>query len=160
MGFKGLWLFGLSGAGKTTLGDRLPGVRLDGDILRAGVCKDLGFSRIDRGVNINRAISIAAWELEHEKQVIATFITPYERLRASIRNRLPGIGLVWITCPLAVCIERDPKGLYKKAIAGEIPDFTGISAPFETPKDFDLAIDTSMMGVDEAVSMLLGALDG
>jgi adenylyl-sulfate kinase len=133
------------------------GITLDGDVLRRSVCKDLGFSTMDRETNIQRAISIAAWEIYHiGHPVIASFITPFESLRQEIRQRLPDVTLVWVDCPIEVCEQRDPKGLYKRVRNGEIKEFTGIDSPFEEPKDYDIRLRTDMLTVNECVNLLMG----
>lgn len=155
------WLFGLSGAGKTTIGnalaehleDDLP-IRLDGDTLRA-INKDLGFSLADRQKNIDRAISIAAWEVNGGNMVIASFITPLDSLRDEVAERVPNVKIVWVKCPIEVCEKRDPKGLYKRVRAGEIKQFTGIDSPFEEPSDYDLCVDTSQLTLEECVARIL-----
>lgn len=158
------WLFGLSGSGKTTIGDALSRelksmnhayCRIDGDVLRKTVSGDLGFSAEDRAENINRAITIAGWENACNRIVIATFITPFIELRALVRKRVPNVKLIWVDAPLHVCEDRDPKGLYKKARAGEIPDFTGISSPFDWPTNFDMRVKTEWNSVEECVDLIL-----
>lgn len=162
MGNMNYWFFGLSGSGKTTLGDALAEVledklpiRLDGDTLRGTVCKDLGFTIIDRQRNIDRAIAIASWEASCGNIVISSFITPFETLRDEVAHRVPNCKIIWVKCPIEICEKRDPKGLYKKARAGLIMQFTGIDSPFEIPSDYDLCVDTNILTVPQCIKEIL-----
>ena len=151
---KGLviWLFGLSGAGKTTIssllkekleGDGFFTVALDGDVLREGLNKDLSFSEQDRRENIRRAAEFAKVLVKNNIITICSFITPLQENRASAAGIIgENYFEVFIQCPLSECIKRDVKGLYKKAKANQITNFTGISANFETPEKTDLIIST------------------
>jgi len=146
-----IWFTGLSGAGKTTIAEWVAGefkrrqnIRfqlLDGDMLRA-IHKDLGFSKEDRIKNIERAVYIAQLLNRHDVHVLASFITPYQVMRDYCRKQLDRYIEVYVHCPLSECIARDVKGLYQKALAGEIRHFTGISDPFEEPANPDLVIHT------------------
>lgn len=161
-----LWFTGLSGAGKSTLSHALE-ERLfrmgcntfvfDGDNVRHGLCKDLGFSEADRTENIRRIGEIA--KLANEAGIIAltAFISPFRRDRDLVRASMPAGDFieVYVKCPLAECEQRDVKGLYKKARAGQIPDFTGISSPYEAPENPEIIIDTSQQGVDDSVDILV-----
>ena len=149
------WLFGLSGAGKTTLAtgllqDLRAGGRhvlsLDGDILRAGLCRDLGYSEESRTENIRRVAEVAKLAVDQGSLVVAALITPTERLR-QLAGGIVGrdrIDLVWVDVPLAICQQRDAKGLYRRAASGNLPQFTGVSAPFEPAEacDLRLPVDT------------------
>lgn len=148
-----LWLTGLSGSGKSTLGDALAATlherglwvsRLDGDALREGLCADLGFSPEDRAENLRRFAQVARLMLRQGLIVIVSTISPLEQHREVMRAHLPTEDLVHlhIDTPLEECKARDPKGLYARALAGEIPSFTGISAPYQVPQDADLQVDT------------------
>lgn len=148
-----LWLTGLSGSGKTTLGDALAAYlheqgywvsRLDGDALREGLCSDLGFSPEDRAENLRRFAEVANLMLRQGLIVIVSTISPLKSHRAVMRVRTNPGDLVHlhIDTPLAQCQARDPKGLYEKAACGEIPNFTGVSAPYERPEDADLQVST------------------
>ncbi|MBA4494475.1 adenylyl-sulfate kinase [Paenactinomyces guangxiensis] len=160
-----LWLTGLSGAGKTTIaylvGQRLKNdhhVRvqvLDGDLLRKVFSKDLGFTREDRFRHIERAAFIAKLLIEHGVITIASFITPYQEMRDYCRKQIGSFAEIYIKCPLSECIERDVKGLYKKALKGKIPYFTGISDPYEEPVNPDLVIETATESPDESAERVI-----
>lgn len=146
-----VWFTGLSGSGKTTVAravDRLlfeAGRRsflLDGDSLRTGLCGDLGFSPQDREENLRRFTEVARLFAEAGMITLVSAISPYERTRNLARQRVgeDRFVLVWVATPLEVCEARDAKGLYQKARAGELPDFTGVSAPFEEPRHPDLRL--------------------
>lgn len=160
-----LWFTGLSGSGKTTLALELEqrlfalGMQvyvLDGDNIRHGLSADLGFSPADRGENIRRVGEVAALMARAGYITISAFISPYRADRALAR-RAAGEDFheVHLTADIAVCEERDPKGLYEKARRGEIADFTGISAPYEVPEAAELSVDTGSQTVDESVAILV-----
>ena len=166
-GHKGgvFWLTGLSGAGKSTLAMRIEkalfakGFRtyvLDGDNIRHGLCADLGFSAVDRAENIRRIGEVAALMSEAGLIVITAFISPFqsdrERARQAAQDRFHEIH---IKADISVCEGRDPKGLYRKARAGQINDFTGIDSPYEAPDNPDLVIDTSLEDIDTCVTKIL-----
>jgi len=148
-----LWLTGLSGSGKSSVARELErqltdhGVHafwLDGDNIRHGLNRDLGFSPEDRDENIRRIGEVAKLFVESGTIVLASFISPYRETRAQVRESM-GAGdfiEVFVRCPLEVCEERDPKGIYEEARAGEIENFTGISAPYEEPEDPEIVVDT------------------
>ena len=148
-----VWLYGLSGAGKTTIslllkqkleGDGLLAICLDGDELRSGINKDLGFTENDREENIRRAAEIARLMLQNNIITICSFITPLQKYRALAASIIgEHYAEVFIECPLDVCQARDVKGLYKKARANQIAHFTGISSGFEIPADPKLIIHTA-----------------
>jgi adenylylsulfate kinase len=150
-----LWFTGLSGAGKTSLAQAvdaellrrgLATSLLDGDDLRQGLCSGLGFSMQDRAENIRRAGEVARLMVDAGLVVLAAFISPERAQREAVRARLaPGtFHEVFVSTPLAVCEARDPKGLYRRARAGELLQFTGVSAPYEPPVEAELVIDTTM----------------
>ncbi len=155
LGFKPatVWLTGLSGAGKSTIAshvevallrDGMPAVVIDGDVLRRTVCTDLGFSPADRTENVRRAAAIARLVNEAGLIAIVALISPSSIDRRMARSMVaPHCFLeVYLSAPLAVCAGRDPKGLYARAFAGEIGNFTGVSAPYEVPDGPDLELDT------------------
>ena len=164
-----LWLTGLSGAGKSTIAAeaerRLFAMDyqvcvLDGDNLRHGLSADLGFSPEDRAENIRRIGEVGALFARAGMIVITAFISPYRSDRERARAALPeAFAEVYVSADLATCEARDPKGLYKKARAGEIPEFTGISAPYEAPESPELVIDTDSAGIDASVEVLLGYIE-
>ncbi|MFH1115239.1 MAG: adenylyl-sulfate kinase [Pseudomonadota bacterium] len=167
---KAIWLTGLSGSGKSTLSQMLkdvlesrgvPVILLDGDLLREGLCRDLGFSAVDRAENIRRAGETAKLLSQTGLTVIAAFITPFESIRKAVRGIFePGRYVeIFLDCPIAVCEERDPKGLYRRARSGEIPEFTGISSPFERPGAADLAVPTSVQTVEESLYVMVQFLE-
>ncbi|MET9020749.1 adenylyl-sulfate kinase [Actinopolymorpha sp. NPDC004070] len=172
---RGLVVFftGLSGSGKSTLARRLHDLvlergdrtvtQLDGDVVRRMLSAGLGFSRADREANIARIGFVAAEVARHGGLAICAPIAPYAATRAEVRRMVEAAGgtfvLIHVSTPLAECERRDRKGLYAKARAGLIPEFTGISDPYEPPDDADLALDTSDVTVEDAVAKVLGLLD-
>jgi len=161
MGQRGatVWFTGLSGSGKSTVATRVDqlltelGVHsfvLDGDNVRHGLCRDLGFSPRDRDENIRRIGEVARLFTLSGVVNLVAFISPYRAHRDRARaSQLPGDFIeVFVDAPLAVCEGRDPKGLYRKARAGEIPEFTGISAPYEPPERPELRVDTAAHDAD------------
>lgn len=170
-GHKGvvIWFTGLSGSGKSTIATRLQAVLfergchvyiLDGDNIRHGLNKDLGFSPKDREENIRRIGEVAALFADAGTITLTSFISPYKRDRERARAMVKEGDFieVYVKAPIEVCQQRDPKGLYKKAIAGEIKEFTGISAPYEEPDNPELVIETDKLSVDEAVEKILDYL--
>lgn len=160
-----LWLTGLSGAGKSTLAVALHrrlldagqmAVVLDGDAVRTGLCRGLGFSPEDRRENIRRVAEVAKLMREAGLVVIGALISPSREDRAMARDIIgaPHFREVHVATPLAVCEQRDPKGLYRNARANALSQFTGVSAPYEEPLMPDLRIDTSHADVGEAVAAL------
>ncbi|MGK5092057.1 adenylyl-sulfate kinase [Deltaproteobacteria bacterium TL4] len=165
-----LWFTGFSGSGKSTLAHAVQQALfdkniqvyvLDGDNLRHGLNSDLGFSPKDRNENIRRSGEVAKLFNDAGIMTITAFISPYRADRDRIRDIMnPGDFIeVWLNSTLAVCEDRDPKGLYKKARAGEIPEFTGISAPYEEPLNPEITIDTGKMSVQESTEFILNYLD-
>lgn len=164
-----VWLTGLSGSGKSTVAHRverllleqgLAAYVLDGDNLRHGLNADLGFSPADRVENIRRVGSVAALFAQAGVTCVTAFISPYQADRASARARVPEGRFVevFIDTPIEVCEARDPKGLYLQARAGKIPEFTGISAPYEPPVAPELRVDTTRHDVDACARQVIGWL--
>ncbi|HMK37220.1 MAG TPA: adenylyl-sulfate kinase [Desulfomonilaceae bacterium] len=160
-----IWFTGLSGSGKSTLSVMLKqslesrGISvalLDGDLLRQGLNRDLSFSAADRAENIRRAGEVAKILCDEGFTVLAAFITPLESLRQALRNIFePGRFVeVFLECPLSICEARDCKGLYARARRGEIPEFTGISSPFEPPTSSDLVVPTGSRSAEECLDLL------
>ena len=165
-----VWLTGLSGSGKSTIAGLLAGrlmgkgrhaYVLDGDNVRHGLNSDLGFSAEDRAENIRRIGEAAALFADAGVIAIVAFISPYSAGRAGARKALADGRFfeVFLDASLAVCESRDPKGLYKKARAGEIADFTGIDAPYERPGKPELVLRTGETGPEECVDMIVEMLE-
>jgi len=164
-----LWLTGLSGAGKSTLANSLarasrvatrPIFVLDGDVLRAGLCRDLGFSASDRHENVRRVAEVARLMNEAGVTVACALISPMVADRAQARAIVGEHRFIEIhvATPLAACEARDPKGLYKRARAGELKQFTGISSVYEVPPNPALTLDTSTVGLGECVERVFDYL--
>ena len=165
-----IWLTGLSGSGKSTIAVELEHALienqhqayiLDGDNIRHGLNKNLGFSPEDRTENIRRIGEVAKLFTEANIITIAAFVSPYREDRDNVRMLLDHDGFIeiYIKCSLEVCEARDTKGLYKKARAGEVKDFTGISAPYEEPLYPELTIDSSKLSVEESTRAILNYLE-
>jgi len=164
-----LWFTGLSGAGKSTLAAELERalfekgfqvMLLDGDNVRKGLSADLGFSPEDRAENIRRIGEVAGLFAEAGMIVVTAFISPYRADRDRIRAGHPEyFREIFINAPLEICEQRDSKGLYRKARAGEIKDFTGVSAPYEAPLKPDLMIPTAETSVEDCVRQLVGYVE-
>jgi adenylylsulfate kinase len=165
-----VWITGLSGAGKTTLAlaaERALFERgcqvfvLDGDKVRNGLCADLGFSLPERSENIRRIGETARLFHEVGQIVLVSAISPLRADRERARALIPSPYFleVYCRCPLAVCEERDPKGLYRKARAGLLPEFTGISSPYEAPEAPDVLVDSAESSVEQEVARLLAELE-
>lgn len=164
-----LWFTGLSGSGKSTLAhaleDRLYKMScstyvLDGDNVRHGLCGDLTFSDADRKENIRRIANVAKLFTDAGIIVLTAFISPFREDRQLARNLMQYGDFIEVFCnsKLETCEKRDVKGLYKKARAGQIPDFTGISSPYETPKNPEIEIRTDQVSLDESVDLLIELL--
>lgn len=163
-----IWMTGLSGAGKSTLADALhrrlqaagqAAIVLDGDVLRRGLNADLGFTPEDRTENLRRVAHVAALFMQQGFVVIAAVISPEDRHRRSAREIIgDGFVEVFVDAPLHVCEARDAKGLYARARRGEIPHFTGISGPFDTPLASDVVIESDRLPVEASVDRLLAHL--
>jgi len=162
-----LWFTGLSGSGKSTLADilaerlREKGLRvecLDGDIVRQHLTRDLGFSKEDRDKNIERVTFVAKLLTRNGVAVLTSFISPYREKRAHARKEIGSFVEVFVKCPIETCIERDAKGLYKKAIAGEIENFTGISHPYEEPINPEIVVETDKESAEECVDRIINGL--
>ncbi|MFN3420299.1 MAG: adenylyl-sulfate kinase [Armatimonadota bacterium] len=163
-----IWLTGLSGAGKTTIAHalserlRTSGYKveiLDGDVVRQHFSKGLGFSKEDRIENIRRVAYVAHLLARNGIVVIVALISPYREGRNYARNLIGEFVEVYVKCPLNVLIERDVKGLYEKALRGEIPNFTGISDPYEPPENPEVIVETDKETVQESVDKIWRALE-
>ncbi|HHW08651.1 MAG TPA: adenylyl-sulfate kinase [Firmicutes bacterium] len=163
-----LWFTGLSGAGKSTLARLtadvlcrrgLPVEVLDGDEVRTNLCKGLGFSKEDRDTNIRRIGYVARLLCRHGVCVLTAAISPYRETRRQVREEIGHFYEVFVRCPLSVCIARDVKGLYKKALSGEIKHFTGVDDPYEEPLDPELVIDTHLETPEQSTQRVIQMLE-
>lgn len=163
-----LWLTGLSGAGKTTIAVELErelqarGVlveRLDGDTVRQGLTRDLGFSKADRDKNIERVTFVAKLLSRNRVGVIASFISPYREARDNARRETTNFIEVHVATPIETCAARDVKGLYAKAFAGELKDFTGVDDPYEAPLNAEITLHTENETLHESVQTVLDYLE-
>jgi bifunctional enzyme CysN/CysC len=164
-----LWLTGYSGSGKSTVARDLErdlfaqGVHtmlLDGDALRQGLCGDLGFSDKDRSENIRRVGEVAKLFFESGDLVVCTFISPFEKDRAFVRSLFPEGRFfeIYVKCDIDVCKRRDPNGLYRRTLAGQIKEFTGISSPYEAPEHPEITLETDLQSVRESVDQIIERL--
>lgn len=161
-----LWFTGLSGSGKSTIANELEKILhelsirtfiLDGDNIRHGLSKDLGFSDNDRKENIRRIGEVAKLFVDSGTMTLTTFISPFREERESVRHLMNKKEFIeiFVKCDLSVCEQRDVKGLYKKARSGEIKKFTGIDSPYEEPENADIIVDTSTMSTQQCVKRIL-----
>jgi adenylylsulfate kinase len=165
-----IWMTGLSGSGKSTIANELERILhkkykahtylLDGDNIRNGLNKGLGFTEEDRTENIRRIGEVAKLMYDAGLIVITAFISPFQKDRDEVRKLLPpkAVWEVFISTPLEVCAARDPKGLYQKARDGQIPQFTGISSPYEPPVSPELTVDTENHSVIECANQIVQKL--
>jgi len=160
------WMFGLSGAGKTTLANLLvaalreagrPVLALDGDTLRAGLCSGLGFSAAGRAENLRRAAEVARLAVDSGLNVVASFITPLEEHRQLVTGIVgaEALSLIFLQAPLDLCQHRDVKGLYRQANRGQVGQMTGLTSPFEPPTRADLVLDTANRTPEHCLTQLL-----
>ena len=163
-----VWFTGLSGAGKTTAARLLErrlreaGAHvevLDGDIVRTRLSKGLGFSKEDRDENIRRIGFVCQLLSRNGAIAIAAAISPYRSIRDEVRAGISNFVEVYMECPVSVLVERDVKGLYKKALAGEIPQFTGISDPYEPPLAAEVTVHSGQETVEESVDKIWATLE-
>ena len=163
-----LWFTGLSGSGKTTVSQlveeelRRRGQKvesLDGDIVRTHLSKGLGFSKEDRDTNIKRIAFVCELLTRNEVVAIAAAISPYRAIRDYAREQIGDFVEIFVSCPLDVCISRDVKGLYQKAIAGEIANFTGVSDPYEDPLKPEIVLNTAEESPEESAAKVLRKLE-
>ena len=162
-----LWFTGLSGSGKTTIAklvaqqlrDRdLRVERLDGDIVRQSLTRDLGFSKEDRDKNIERVTFVAKLLTRNGVAVLCSFISPYLERRAKSRQEIGEFIEVYVECPVQECARRDVKGLYAKAFAGEIENFTGVSDPYEEPENAEIVLHTAQESPGESAANVIAYL--
>ena len=162
-----LWFTGLSGSGKTTIAGRITerlralgvGVELlDGDVVRSHLSEGLGFGKQDRDTNVRRIGWVCEMLSRHGIAAVVAAISPYREVRGELKARLPDFVEVFVSCPIDVLAERDVKGLYKRALAGEIKNFTGITDPYEEPLNPDVTVDSSREGLEESVEKVWAKL--
>ncbi|MBW2092782.1 MAG: adenylyl-sulfate kinase [Deltaproteobacteria bacterium] len=163
-----VWITGLSASGKTTLSGLLQEALLerglavevlDGDIIRKNLSKGLGYSREDRNTNIRRIGFVAKLLARNGVAVIVAAISPYQSARDKVRAEINEFIEVYLDCPVEVCIQRDPKGLYRKALAGEIKNFTGIDDPYEIPSNPEVTVRTHEESPQEGLARILRTLE-
>jgi adenylylsulfate kinase len=163
-----IWFTGLSGAGKTTLSTRIAEVLkargrkvevLDGDVVRTNLSQGLGFSREDRDTNIRRIGFVAKLLTRNDVAVVVAAISPYRAVRDEVRQDIGAFVEVYARCPLDELIHRDVKGLYARALKGEVTQFTGVSDPYEEPVNPEVVADTDRETVDESVEKIVAALE-
>jgi len=159
-----VWFTGLPCCGKTTIADKVAEIlenkgykiqRLDGDIVRKDLTKDLGFSKEDRDENIRRVSNLAKNLTMSGLIVLATFVSPYKERREKTRKEIGNFIEIYVKCPVEICKKRDVKGMYKKALAGQIKNFTGVDDPYEEPDNPELIIFSDNETVDESVNKVL-----
>ncbi len=163
-----VWFTGLSGSGKSTLAEMLVDVLaerghryelLDGDVIRTHLSKGLGFSKEDRDTNILRIGWVAERLSYHGAAVVVSAISPYRDVRDQVRRNIPGFVEVYVSCSLEECARRDVKGLYEKAMRGEITGFTGVDDPYEPPENPELVLETDRLSRDECLDLLVAKLE-
>jgi adenylyl-sulfate kinase len=163
-----LWFTGLSGSGKSTLAKIVEetllerGVKvevLDGDVVRTNLSKGLGFSKEDRDINIRRIGFVCNLLSRNEVVAVAAAISPYKAIRDENRKLIGNFVEVYCECPLDVLAERDVKGLYKKAMAGEIKGFTGVDDPYEAPDNPEVTVNTDKEGIEESANKIIRTLE-
>ncbi|MBN1861212.1 MAG: adenylyl-sulfate kinase [Candidatus Thermoplasmatota archaeon] len=163
-----IWFTGLPCCGKTTIADQVAAIlksqgymieRLDGDLIRQNLSKDLGFSKKDRDENINRAIFLAKMLTRNNVVVLASFVSPYTKQRRKARKEIKNYIEVYVRCPVKICMKRDVKGMYKKALEGKITHFTGVDDPYEEPENPELIVDTDIESVQESVRKVLEKIE-
>jgi adenylylsulfate kinase len=159
-----VWFTGLPCCGKTTIANKVAEIlrdknykveRLDGDIVRKSLTSDLGFSKEDRNENIKRVTFVAKLLTRNDVIVLATFVSPYIERRQKTREEIGNFIEVYVKASVEACMERDVKGMYKKALAGEIKNFTGIDDPYEVPTNPELIVDTEKETIEESVQKVL-----
>lgn len=155
-----VWLTGLPCSGKTTISKEiekyfreknLPVQRLDGDIVRGTINSDLGFSKKDRDENIRRVTHISKMLADNGVNVVVAFVSPYQKMRNFVREACPNFVEVYVRCDIKECKRRDTKGMYAKALKGEIEDFTGVQDPYEEPKNPEITVNTENKSIAENV---------
>jgi len=163
-----LWFTGLPCSGKSAVADRVAEIlrqrglrveRLDGDVVRQSLTRDLGFSREDRNENIRRVTFVAKLLTRNGVAVLTSFISPYREIRAYARREIGHFIEVYTKCPLEICIQRDVKGMYERAMRGEIKEFTGISDPYEEPINPEILLETDKETLEESAAKVIRRLE-
>ncbi len=163
-----IWFTGLPCCGKTTIADQVGDIlkkkgflveRLDGDLVRQNLSSDLGFSKKDRDENIRRAIFLADMLTRNNVVVLASFVSPYKKQRRKARKQIKQFVEVYVRCPVKICMKRDVKGMYRKALEGKIKHFTGVDDPYEEPEKPELIVDTDIESVEESVGKVLQKIE-
>jgi adenylylsulfate kinase len=163
-----VWFTGIPCCGKTTIADQVATLlkkkdymveRLDGDVVRQGLTSDLGFSKKDRDENIRRATFLAKMLTRNNVVVLATFVSPYREQRRNARKEIERFVEVYVRCPVEICMKRDVKGMYRKALEGKIKHFTGVDDPYEEPEHPELIINTDTESVEESVKKVMHTIE-
>jgi len=159
-----IWFTGLPCCGKTTIANQVAVLlkkkgylveQLDGDIIRQNFSSDLSFSKKDRDENIKRATFLAKMLSRNNVVVLASFVSPYRKQRRKARKEIKNFVEVFVRCPVKICMKRDVKGMYKKALEGKIQHFTGVDDPYEEPEHPELIVDTDIESLDESVEKVI-----
>jgi len=159
-----IWFTGLPSSGKSTIAallakrlkkNKIPVEVLDGDVIRKNLWSNLGFTKKDRIINLKRAVFLTKLLTRNGITTIVSFVSPYRSVRSYARKQLKHFIEVYVKCPLQVCIKRDKKGLYKKALKGEVSNFTGLSHPYEEPEKPELILKTDILTPKESVEKIL-----
>ena len=163
-----LWFTGLPCSGKSAVADQVAEIlkkkglkveRLDGDIVRQSLTRDLGFSKEDRNENIRRVTFVAKLLTRNGVAVLTSFISPYRELRDHARQEIGNFIEVYVKCPIEVCMKRDIKDMYQKALKGEIKEFTGISDPYEEPLNPEIILETGKETLEESAARVIKRLN-
>jgi adenylylsulfate kinase len=163
-----VWFTGIPCCGKTTIADQVAIVlkkkdytveRLDGDVVRLGLTSNLGFSKKDRDENIRRVTFVAKKLTRNNVVVLATFVSPYREQRRNARKEIERFVEVYVRCPVEICMKRDVKGMYRKALEGKIKHFTGVDDPYEEPEHPELIINTDTESIEESVKKVLHTIE-
>jgi len=159
-----IWFTGLPCCGKTTIADKVAIIlrkknylveQLDGDFIRQNFSSDLSFTKKDRDENIRRATFLAKMLTRNNVIVLSSFVSPYKKQRRKARKEIKKFVEVYVRCPVKICMKRDVKGMYKKALEGKIKNFTGVDAPYEEPEHPELIVNTDIESVEESVAKVL-----
>jgi adenylylsulfate kinase len=162
-----LWFTGLPCSGKSAIADvvaeklRAQGLRaerLDGDIVRQDLTRDLGFSKADRDENIRRVTFVARLLARNGVAVLVSFISPYREMRDRARQQIQNFAEIYVKCPVEVCAKRDVKGMYQKAMRGEIKEFTGVNDPYEEPLRPELVLETDKETLEQSVEKMMAKI--